>query len=243
MKLIRLALLGLMVSSIGVFATEQAHAGKILAGPKLVPVAYEKVFVPVGFDNNDNVQIIATGEFVHTCYRQAETKFTVDETKKVITLEPVAYLYDGLCLQVVLPFERVINLGVLSTGTYTIMQKADSKVMGKLVIKTALRSEPDDFLYAPITQAYLHGEGARSEVRLTGFFPSTCMSMQEVKVDIQPDVVVVQPIAQMAQRADCKAAHVPFEQVISVDIQKPGKYLLHVRSMNGNAVNQMVDVL
>jgi hypothetical protein len=243
MKLIRFALLGLMVSSIGVFTTQQVRADSTISGPKLVPVAYEKVYVPVGFDDNDNVQIIATGEFAHTCYRQAETKVTVDQTKKVITLEPAAYLYDGLCLQVVLPFERVINLGVLSTGTYSIMQQGNSKVMGKLVIKRALRAEPDDYLYAPITQAYLHGEGARSEVRLTGFFPSTCMSMQEVKVDVQSDVIVVQPIAQMAQRADCKAAHVPFEQLINVDIQKPGKYLLHVRSMNGNAVNQMVDVL
>ena len=241
----QLAFLGLMISSLALLAPRaQADGSRIIDSPKLVPVAYEKVYIPIGFDNNDNVQIVATGEFAHACYRQAETKVTIDSAKKVITLEPAAYLYNGLCIQVVLPFERVINLGVLpSVGTYKIVQRANSKVMGQLSVKQALRSEPDDYLYAPITQAYLHGEGARSEIRLNGYFPSTCMSMDQVKVDIQPEVIVVQPIAKMDNRADCKAAHTPFEQVIPVDIQKQGKYLLHVRSMNGNAINQLVDVL
>jgi hypothetical protein len=55
-------------------------------------------------------------------------------------------------------------------------------------------------------------------------------------------VIVVLPIAKMETRPDCKDGKFPFNKVVSVDLVPKGRYLLHVRSMNSKAINNLVDV-
>ena len=205
-------------------------------------VTFEKVFVPRGFDSNDNVEFVGTGHFAHSCYRMSQPDITVDPTAHTIRVSASAYQFPGFCIQVVLPFEQTVEVGVVPPGHYQIIQGVDSKVLGQVDVQAASHGPQDDYLYAPISQAFFNQDHGVSQVYLTGNFPNTCMHMKEVKTTVASDTIVVQPIVEMQNTGACAATPVPFKSVVNVDNLKPGQYLLHVRSMNGHAVNDLVDV-
>lgn len=221
-------------------------AQKSWAEPKLTPdkvqVRFNQLYIAQGFDSNDNVQIVGEGRYLDGCYRNAETKVKVDHKNKKIHLIPYAYKYNGLCIKVILPFDRVINIGILKAGTYTITQGEQAEEIGKIEAKPAVTNVPDDFIYAPVSQAYFRNLGTTNTVSLSGEFSNSCMKLKEVKFDIQPQVLVVQPISELTESATCVEGSFPFEGDTEVGPMKPGRYLLHVRSMNGKAVNNLVDV-
>lgn len=213
-----------------------------LDGPVKVGAAFSRVYVPDGFDDNDQVQFVGEGLFTSLCYRDASPTVRVDHPKKEIFVEPGAYKYEGYCLQVILPFDRVVDVGVLEAGRYRIVQAPDHKVLGEIHVKRATALTPDDYLYAPISQAYVKARGASSLVYLSGVFPAACLKIKEIKFQVQSDVLVVQPVAEIDPGIPCMEGSFPFEARVDTGPMKPGRYLLHVRSMNGKAINSLFDV-
>ncbi|CAN5413381.1 hypothetical protein BH10BDE1_BH10BDE1_27600 [soil metagenome] len=210
------------------------------ADPIRVPALYNTVYAPDGFDSNDHVQIVGEGMFRNTCYRHAETSVRVDAANHQIFLGPVAYEYPGLCLQVILPWERTVDIGILPAGHWDVMQGPTEK-LGQLEVAPATTDNPDDFLYAPVSQAFFRQRGNISEVLLSGNFPNSCMTIDYVKITLQPKVIVLQPIAKDSSAASCKDGKFPFSKTVRITRIATGRYLLHVRSMNGNAINTLVD--
>jgi hypothetical protein len=232
----------LLVSMMTFFLLFHSAPSFAETGPVKVPALFSKIFVPGGFDSNDHVQIVGEGMFKNTCYRHADTTVTVDEASRRISLGPVAYEYAGLCLQVILPFERVIDVGILKTGKWEIVQGTSLEKLGEINIRASITDDADDYLYAPVSQAFFQQKGAVSEVLLAGEFTSDCLSIDQVKVTIEPDVIVLQPIAKVESRPNCKSGRFAFSKVVPIDLIPKGRYLLHVRSMNGNAINSLVNV-
>ncbi len=209
--------------------------------PLLTSMTIGKTYIPDGFDDNDNVQLVAEGYFPNSCYRPAPSNRSIDLKKKEITLSPMAFKYDGVCLMVILPFEISFQLGPLKKGAYSIKQP-DGTLLGTLNVGRSTKSEPDDFLYAPISQAFLSETTASSSVHLTGDFPLSCMRMKEVRYQIQSDVILIQPIAEVDSSLTCVSGSYAFSAQVNLGTVKTGKYLLHVRSMNGKSVNNLVSV-
>lgn len=208
--------------------------------PVKVPFTFSKMYAPSGFDSNDIVQIVGEGVFKNACYRHAETKVIVNDESRTVTIEAAAYEYSGLCLQVIVPFERTVDIGILKSGKWDILQGSTEKRLGSVVVTTAISQSADDFQYAPVSQAFFQQTEGRNEVLLSGEFTNSCLSIQEVKVNVETEAIVVQPIAQLNDGPDCKMGRFPFLQTVNVGPLAKGKYLLHVRSMNGNAVNTIV---
>lgn len=209
--------------------------------PVKVPATFKRVYVPEGFDDNDNVQFVGEGLFSSSCYRYSDTAVTVNHADKIISISTSAYKYNGMCLQLVLPFDRVVDVGILKQGTYTIVQGPNSVQVGSIVIKSSTRGEPDDNLYAPISQALFTSKSGVNKVTLTGDFPLSCMKLQKVETHVLTDSLIIQPISEMVNTG-CKDGTFPFETEVDLGAVKPGRYLLHVRSMNGKSVNSLVDV-
>jgi hypothetical protein len=232
-------LLSSATSLLLVFAASVACAQ---AGPTKVPALYKKIYAPGGYDSNEQVQRVGVGMVRNTCDRPAETTVQIDEANQKILVGPVAYEYAGLCLQVILPFQRVIEVGILKPGQWEVIQASSSERLGTVSVKAATRESPDDFLYAPVSQAFLRQRGMITEVLLAGSFPNSCFSLDTVKVTIEPEVLVLQPIAKVKKTQGCVDGSYPYSKVVSIPLVSKGRYLLHVRSMNGNAVNSLVDV-
>lgn len=217
------------------FMAETTHS------PSKVRVRVSKVYSPEGFDDNDNVQVVGAGLFSDTCYRYADTTVTVNEANKSIRLNPVAYKYNGVCLQVLLPFEAPVTIGVLKPGLYTIYQADQSKPLGVLNIRPSVTGNPDDFSYAPVSQAFFQSKNGFNSISISGTFPLSCMKLKEIRISVQSDSLVVLPITDMAS-GPCTQGRFDFESATAVGPVKPGRYLLHVRSMNGKSINNLVDV-
>ena len=210
--------------------------------PSKVPAVFDRVYAPHGFDSNDHVQITGEGLFRNTCYRHAQTTVRIDNDAHQIFLGPVAYEYSGLCLQIILPFERTIDLGLLKPGSWEVRQETSGALLGSLSIREASSANADDFLYAPISQAFFRQSGADGEILLTGEFSNSCLSLDRVETQVSADSIVLQPIARFDAGPSCSTGKFPFSHVVTVLLIPPGRYLLHVRSMNGHAVNSLVEV-
>jgi hypothetical protein len=232
----------LAISALAAAAFGQATP-PILSEPTKVPAAYQKAYIPIGFDSNDSVEVVLEGRFSSSCWRPAEISFAVDQDKQEIHVGPAAYLYPArLCAQLILPFDRVINFGVLKAGNYKLIQATDGALLGEVPVQPATSDRPDDFLYAPVSQAFYKKKVDGGEVTMAGNFPNSCMLMDEVKVQVQPDVVVLQPIAKIEKRLGCQDGSFPFQVKTKIPQVTPGRYLLHVRSMNAKSINSLVEM-
>jgi hypothetical protein len=210
--------------------------------PKLVEGQFLTGYIPDGFDSNDKVQVTSEGYFPNTCYRVASYESKVDKSTKTISIKPLAYKYNAMCLQMLVPYYQVIDVGILEAGSYTVKDASSEKTLGNLNVKIATSSSPDDFLYAPVAQARIENRTDGKYVAINGEFTNSCIEFKQMKVDVQKNVIVVLPITEAADRLDCKDGKFPYAQAIKLEGAFSGRYLLHVRTLNGNAVNQLVDI-
>lgn len=213
--------------------------------PKVEGVTFSTTYLPGGFDSNDNVQIIAEGAFRNSCYRPAVASAVVNKNTKTISISGKSYVYEGFCIQMIVPFHQVINVGVLPPGKYEVVQPASENryELGELKIKPRSSTAADDYLYAPVSQAYFaYDREGNPFIRITGYFTNSCMSMKDLLVDVKDNVIVVQPIAQMKESGTCNKGRFKFSKAIDISDVELGRYLLHVRSLNGQAINTLIDI-
>lgn len=216
-------------------------------GPELVPAPIEKVFVPQGFDDNDKVEVVLHGHFPNTCYKVGPVNVEMGADGKTITVEALAYYYGGFgCAQVLVPFTQTAPLGLLTEGTYQIRIKGQDVAARGLEVAHAQSQSPDDFLYAPVESATIKtADDGSAVLRVEGTYPYMfigCMIITELRTSVTPDnVVVVQPITQIKDDSEC-----PLKK--DFDLSKPlgqlqeAEYLIHVRTLDGNALNRFVDL-
>ncbi len=216
--------------------------------PALVVQAPENVFTPMGFDDNDNAQLVLFGNLSDTCHKTGPVTAVVSNVQKSITVRDSVYVYSsGWCADVLTPYLEVVNLGMLAQGDYLVVaEKPDGtfKSMATLPITLARRSSPDDYLYAPVDHlhvARLSGTES-SEIVLSGVFHNTCMVLKDTKVTYrQNNVIEVLPIAAMAA-SGCKPEARTFETTVKLNPTLHGRTLIHVRSLNGQSLNQVVEL-
>lgn len=210
--------------------------------PQFKPALFKKIYVPGGYDSNDHVQVVGEGTFPGTCYRPANVEVRIDRPQKRIFVSPAAYEYPGDCASASLPFHRTVEVGVLAAGSWQVLQEANGSKLGEINVRPALVETADDFEYAPVTQAFFRQEPNALQVLLTGNFISNCSQLVDLQLTIEPEVLVVQPIAKTEVRNGCMSGEFPFSSWTAIDFLQPKRYLLHVRSLNGNAINQLVDM-
>lgn len=207
----------------------------------------QRSFIPNGYDSNDSVQIVVEGEFDNLCYQLGRADSMVDKEKRIVEVKLTAYQYSGTCPRTPARFHHVLHLGRMPLeGKYLIVDMTTKKTIGKLQIDHAEELTPgtDDALYAPLLDAVLLKREGKNVLLLRGVFATSCMSLGEVKVKIDKDVVLVLPQMEFQRTPDCKLGEYPFEKVIPIDQELPteASYLLHARSMAGQSINKVMHV-
>ncbi len=222
------------------FMTTMPALAETLVSVEAAPMSAEffKAYVPAGFDSNDNVQFVGEGLMRNTCYHSAPPAVTVDENTKTVMIGPSAFAYSGLCLQVVLPFNRTVEVGLLSPGDYAIIQSASGTRLNTIHVTAAI----DHDVFAPIANATFHQVGARGQVTLSGNFPQSCWQIGKVKVTHQSDVIELWPLTKVDSSSTCIDGSYPFLKAIDVGQLAKGRYLLYVRSLDSKDVANLIDV-
>lgn len=233
------------VASVSAFASNEV----------LIPSPVDQMFVPLGFDDNDNVEVVVHGTFRNSCYKTGPVDVSVDSEKNIVRVYPQSYEYKNvICAMMMVPFTQTIKLGILPVGKYQVIVANNTETPSQeLVVRPRFTDSPDDFLYAPVEQAQLVYGSTPSEhaVEIRGRYPMTlvgCAIVTDVRVMPTPgNVLLVLPIMQLlSSSTECKARgwtpKFSFKQTIPAQLTD-GDYLMHVRVLNGNAYNKLERVI
>jgi len=220
--------------------------------PDIVPAPVEKVYIPLGFDDNDNVEVVIHGHFPSSCYKIGPISSRIDYDTRTIFIDAKAYLYrEGTCAQMLVPFTETVNIGLVKEGTYDVRIENRAAFVGSVLeIKAATSSNPDDYLYAPVDSVKLDvSVGSEGTVQVEGRYPYMfigCMVIRDLKVQkARGNVIVVQPIAELTDGAVCEPQAMTKKFVVTkplgFSIEKT-EYLLHSRATSGHSINRLVNV-
>jgi hypothetical protein len=205
--------------------------------PQLVPAPAERSYVPQGFDTNDNAQVVVAGEYPNSCFRVGHSTYSIDRLNKKIDIEVTAYKSEGYCLQVMVPFHQEVSLGLLEKGEWSITINQDPANSRVMHVREAVTASRDDHVYAPVSEVIRTGP---REFLLRGNFQSPCLSVAEIKLNYEEgEVISVLPMA--AYDSTCletNQSHL-WEAKFQVKNELEGDYLLHIRSLNGDALNSV----
>jgi hypothetical protein len=206
----------------------------------LVPV--DDVYSPIGFDSNDNSEVIVSGWLPNLCHKTPMTKSEIKDGKIHITV--TALKYDNtnpFCPEMIVPFVKSVDVGILDKGIYEIVVngKTPYQKNSKIKISESSSNALDDHIYANVH--YVDKSHGTKVVSLKGYNPSDCLVLDEVKfVSNEVNTYSVLPIMKKV-RDFCPMKMTPF----AYDVEVPkslsvNKVLLHVRGMDGTSVNSLL---
>lgn len=127
MKASKILFIGLMVLGL----TTQANTN--VPEDKEVPIGINGVYVPSGFTSQSEVYVVASGVFPNSCY--SWKKADVEEAQTFFhTVKSFATVKQGMCLMVLVPFQKEIKLGKFSVGEHTLrFENGDGTYLEKKV--------------------------------------------------------------------------------------------------------------
>lgn len=210
------------------------------AASALVNVDVKTLFVPVGFDDNDEIVVVADGYLQSSCLRLTTPLVLPDLQTKKIIVQPRAKRVEGECKwDFRVPFTQVITLSsALPKGSYTVRTE-DGKVTEQLGVVEASVGSVDNFMYAPIDKVRVRvNEEGKFEAIVEGRFPDTCFRVSELKLFNSGKTLELLPIMDRQER-DCEARETAFKAKKVLPDLSPGRYLIHVRSLNGQSANDV----
>ena len=231
-----------MTITIGLLAQELGAAAAAKAA-ELVPVSVQQAFIPVGFDDNDEVEVVLDGQLPNGCYRIATPRQRLDPVTNTIEVTAMAFYYPGDCDPFVVPFTISANVGVLAATDYVV--KVGGVAPMALTVKHSTSVGPDDFLYASVDQVSIEVIPERRSIiaYITGRFTNSCMGWDRVELTDSGETLELLPIIQMRAGSDCHAVDVHYKGVkVALPWRKMGRYLLHVRTMSGKSANNVFSV-
>lgn len=210
----------------------------------------KNIHIPIGFDDNDQAEVIVEVEFTNTCQEFGRSFVREHEDfPDTLLLYVEGIRKDGFCTQVKNRDIVSIPVGRKPAGIYEIRSFKDlSRRLGKLSIREAQTSKIDDSLYAPISSVLMTEDplGIRRILTLTGHFSNTCLKFEKILIaKTAPSLIEVLPIITMEDRLDCEDREHPFLIQQGLPEHKgdreitAGRYVFHVRKMNGGAVNKI----
>lgn len=204
----------------------------------------DALFIPEGFDSNDNVELVLSGDFSTTCFKTGPVTADVDHANKTISLKAVAYQYgqDAFCATARIPFTQTAKLGLLEEGIYSVSLVGHPELKQALHVQKNVSANPDDYLYAPVHSVFIDqkANAKRSTIEVKGVFPRLfdgCMKLVDLRVVSSRDVYVVLPIAEIFYNQDCVNVPLEFKAVAPIAPTSAQKALIHTRVTNGNSLN------
>ncbi len=214
------------------------------ASPKIVEAPLKHLYVPVGFDNNDTVEVIVTGEFPNTCYSRNKSTVTVAEDKIYVDITAIVNEESRLdCADMMVPFKEVISLGNLQGGEYDIVVNGKAKfaLTDKITIAEAESNSVDEHTYAAIE--YVEKVG-KNDFLLKGISYSDCMKLDKIEVlSNKKDTLSVLPVLKQVSNF-CPMKGIPVSYQVQLDVSelKTKEPLIHIRTMDGKSVNSILNL-
>lgn len=227
-----------------------------------IEISIQNIFVPsVGFDGNDEVEVTVDGIIPNYCLTIGRTEVFFDSNRKYFIIKQYAVprmitqcgekKSEGFqdYLSVPYAFSRTLVVGRhLPEGLYTVQHKIEGQVLHERQFQVAVASSDsiDNMPYAPVTNVFipeLIEETSNAEIILTGIFNTSCVDVGETVVQRLGDVIVILPKLKVLSEQNCVHKKRPLQKIVGMGELKEGRYLIHVRSQSGFAVNRVFSVV
>lgn len=235
------------VTKLGVLAAlSLGSTGTLLAADDTYLASTDNLFVPKGFDDNDKSQVVLDGWLDSSCDQVQTPKHTVHENGVIeIEVKVLKATPERVCMPVLTRFTAVADLGVLPQGTYEIVTN-NGWLVQELIVAEATSGGPDDYRYAQVDEVIVdYAPDAASttnskwSVLLVGQYRTSCERIEFVEVKDSGTTFEVLPVLQQ-QGENCLPVMERFEyRAFLPDVQQEGRYLVHVRTADGEAVNHV----
>ncbi|HRO67000.1 MAG TPA: hypothetical protein PL182_05505 [Pseudobdellovibrionaceae bacterium] len=99
-----------------------------------VQIGLSGVYVPSGFTAASDVYVVVNGIFQNGCYRWKKAEVKHRDTF-VHEIESFAAVSPGMCIMVLVPFQKEIPLGKLAAGTHTLrFENGDGTYLEKSLV-------------------------------------------------------------------------------------------------------------
>jgi hypothetical protein len=209
----------------------------------VIPSPVDHLFVPKGFDNNDNVELVVTGKFPSPCYTRNNVDVKILEDKILVSINAQVKekSSSGICEPLKVPFSEVVNVGNLQGGDYEII--VNNELKEKLFIETSNSQSVDDHIYASIQYVELGFTGGLSgDATLVGKSISNCLEVDHVEyISNGKDTFSILPIMKKVSK-DCPEGNERLEIPVKFDIDKlkNENVLLFVRSVDGKSIHSII---
>ena len=234
MKL-RTVISGLVAALAAITTTAQAST--------IRSIQVEQLFVPQGYDDNDEIVLLVSGHFESTCEQVMDPVVTIDHDARTIHVDAREIVLDGSCISLSVPYATEFHVGSLRQGEYKVVAGQLTKSLQ--VEQASLAGVgTDNFLYAPVASATVKLDASSNGYKATlrGTMPSNCLEFKDLQVLNQGEVIVILPIIEQVI-PQCDPVATAFTKEVALPAAlTPGAHLLHVRSMNGQAQNVVFTV-
>lgn len=218
-----------------------AYCGVALAS-QVVSAPVEHLFIPKGFDNNDNVEIFVSGKFPNPCYSRNKVDVKVIEDQIQVTVTALLNNQENKnCEDYQVSFLEDVTIGSLQAGEYKLT--VNGKLSEKLIVNEARSTGVDDHLYAEVDYVELgFTGGANGEVFLVGR-TADCIVLDRVElISNEKDTLSILPIMKIVSTS-CAKQKVQFNIPVKFDPLKfnSSNILLFVKTMDGKSINSLMD--
>ncbi len=97
--------------------TTTSYAADKKSSEKEVQIGISGAFVPGGFDSSSDAYVVVSGVFQNGCYKWSRADVTNVDTYNH-EIKSMASVTQGMCIMVLVPFQKDIRLGQLATGQH-----------------------------------------------------------------------------------------------------------------------------
>jgi hypothetical protein len=216
------------------------------ASPDIVVAPVKHLYLPHGFDSNDAVEVVVTGEFPNTCYSRNDVKVKVSE--ETIDISITAANHEKIaspvrCAEMIVPFKEVVHVGNLQGGKYKVRVNEKTRFLleDEFTIQEASSNSVDDHIYAAIEWVEKKSD---KEFVLHGWRYSNCIDLEKIEVvSNKKDTISILPVMkQLSSFCPMKMMPTAYSMKLDLSELKMKQPLLHVRTMDGKSVNSIVDL-
>lgn len=212
----------------------------VFATQDVISAPVSKIFVPSGFDSNDNVELLVKGTFPDTCYSRNNYSLSVDQDLINITITAFRN-NEAECERIEIPYMENITVGTLQAGKYRVV--VNGKLQSQLLIHEAVSRNVDDHLYGMVQYVELGiTGGVNGSFFLVGKNVS-CLTLERVELlSNGKDTLSVLPIMKKKSE-NCQGPRKQFSIPVNFKINslRANEVLIFVRTMDGKSVHTLIE--
>ncbi|MCB9059926.1 MAG: hypothetical protein H6622_00205 [Halobacteriovoraceae bacterium] len=203
------------------------------------------IYVPLGYDANDKIEIVVEAMLPNLCFEAPETKVKVEGDKIAIDLKAKHFIPRNIymnCAEMNVLIPQTVDVGTLSQGDYKIsLNESQKRLPNENIMQDSLHVDEtksdgiDNNLYANVE--YIDKIPGSRTVYLKGNNPSPCYELDTIEYfNNGNNTYSVLPILKQVSEV-CPQVVEPFSYEFTVpEDLKTDRVMIHVRAWGGESV-------